>query len=184
MLKYSKIKIVAALAVILAGGYYFFERVEPTPATPQLALSLNINSEVREPPAGWREYRNKQYGFLFFHPEGIAAREIDEGSGAATVVFQNTEEARGFQIFIVPYAEETISEERFRRDVSSGIRKNVEETYVGKLGVRAVTFHSHNSFLGETREVWFIHNGYLFEVTTFKDMGDWFAPIMQTWEFL
>ena len=37
---------------------------------------------------------------------------------------------------------------------------------------------------GDTREVWFIHGGYLYEVTTYKELDIWLAGIMRTWKFI
>jgi hypothetical protein len=33
------------------------------------------------------------------------------------------------------------------------------------------------------REIWFIHGGFLYEVTTYKQLDSWLTPIMQTWQF-
>ena len=136
----------------------------------------------RRPPLGLREYQSERYGFSLFYPEDLAVREIDEGGGATTVIFENPQAARGFQIFIVPYEGTLVSEERFLKDAPSGVRESPVDFYLD--GVLATAFYGRNNFLGETREIWFIHNGYLYEVTTFKGLGDWFAPIMQTWRFL
>jgi hypothetical protein len=136
----------------------------------------------RDVPKGFKEYRSTMYNFSLLYPELLAMREFDEGGGAVTITFQNPEAGTGFQLFVVPYVESTISEERFLRDVPSGVRTYAENTFVG--GVPAVTFLSRDQLLGETREVWFIHNGYLYEVTTLKDVGEWFVPIMQSWWFL
>lgn len=133
-------------------------------------------------PEGYIEYRNTSYGFSFYHsPEGIV-REYDEGGGAMTVTLENLERIRGLQVFIVPYQESTISEERFQRDVPSGIRTEVANTSVD--GVRAVTFKSKDALLGDTREIWFIRDGYLYEVTTFSGTANWFIPIINSWRFL
>lgn len=137
-----------------------------------------------KPPPGYIKYENKKYGFSYYHSPQAVITEYDEGKGAMTVVQENLQKVRGLQIFIVPYYEKTISEERFKADIPSGVRKNAEKTSIGKRGVEAVTFNSYDQFLGETREVWFIYNGYLYEVTTFRGVGDWFTPIMQTWRFL
>lgn len=45
-------------------------------------------------------------------------------------------------------------------------------------------FFSKNIALGDTREVWFIKNGYLYEVTTLKSLDAWLTQILQTWKFL
>ena len=142
--------------------------------------AANIATRI-QPPSGHVEYRNETYHFSFYHSPDEHIKEYDEGGGALTIALQNPQEVRGLQIFIVPYSESSISEERFRRDVPSGIRTAVENTYVA--GVPAVTFISRDTFLGDTREVWFIRGGYLYEVTTFKGLSDWLVPIMNTWEF-
>jgi hypothetical protein len=109
-------------------------------------------------------------------------QEFDEGKGAMTITVQDEANVRGLQIFILPYEGDTISEERFRADVPSGTRENVEPAMLG--GVEAVTFTSQDPFLGKTREIWLIHDGHLFEITTFRGTSDWFLPILQTWKFL
>ena len=38
--------------------------------------------------------------------------------------------------------------------------------------------------MGDAREVWFIKNGFLYEVTTYKELDAWLASIMQTWKFI
>ena len=45
-------------------------------------------------------------------------------------------------------------------------------------------FFGSNSIMGDTREVWFVHGGYLFEVNTYKDLDSWLSQIMQTWVFI
>jgi hypothetical protein len=38
--------------------------------------------------------------------------------------------------------------------------------------------------MGDARELWFIRDGYLYEVTTYKPLDTWLADIMKTWQFL
>ena len=37
---------------------------------------------------------------------------------------------------------------------------------------------------GASREVWFVHKGFLYEVTTYKALDSWLASIMLTWKFI
>ena len=37
---------------------------------------------------------------------------------------------------------------------------------------------------GDWREVWFIRRGFLYEVTTYKELDSWLADIMRTWKFI
>ena len=51
-------------------------------------------------------------------------------------------------------------------------------------GIQATMFYGHNGIMGDTREVWFIKNGLLYEIATYKDLDQWLGTIMQTWRFL
>ena len=148
------------------------------------AATAPATEESAPHPEGYVEYRNEKYGFSLYHAPETKIQEYDEGGGAATVVLQNEneQELRGLQIFIVPYTEATISEARFKRDVPSGVRTNVESTTLG--GVEAVTFTSVDLSLGATREVWVIHDGRLYEITTLESARDWLTSILETWRFL
>lgn len=136
---------------------------------------------VRTPPAGYVEYRDTQYNFSLFYPQGLAVKTYDEGGGASTFTFQNVTTAQGFQIFIVPYSGTTVSEQRFKEDEPSGVRNNSTYVFVG--GVPAAAFYGNDVRLGETYEVWFIHGGYLYEVTTLKPLDTWLENVVQTWQF-
>jgi len=149
------------------------------PATPDFANKIAIKGD---PPSDYIKYVNEKYSFYFYHSTMAKVTEYDQGQGAMIVTLENVKKVRGMQIFIVPYWEKTISEARFKKDIPSGIRTNVESTLVD--GVEAVTFNSVDENLGATREVWFIRGGYLYEVTTFQGVGEWFIPKMQTWGFL
>lgn len=146
-------------------------------------VDASVISRPAEAPPGYIKYTNSQYGFSFYHTPQGRVTEHDEGQGAMTIVLENEERVRGMQIFIVPYHEETISDARFKADVPSGVRENIEATTLGVIGIPAVTFTSLDERLGETREIWFIYQGHLYEITTFKGVGNWFAPIIQSWRF-
>lgn len=148
----------------------------------EFAASAAHSETLPQPaPDGWRRYENVLYGFSLFYPEGMTVRQFDEGRGAQTVIFEDTAAGQGFQIFIVPYDGERISEERFRKDVPSGVLTDPVDLSIN--GVPAVAFYSTHTLLGETREVWFIRNGYLFEVTAPAVLDEWLAQIVDTWQF-
>lgn|SRR3989344_6749506 len=136
----------------------------------------------RTPPAGAKEYRNTTYRFSLFYPEGLGVEEFDEGGGARTIIFQNPERGQGFQIFIVPYAAPQVSMERFKKDQPSGVMQDPHDLKID--GAIATLFTGKDAFLGDTREVWFIRGGYLFEVTTVKALDEWLGNIMLTWKFI
>ena len=136
----------------------------------------------RTPPAGEREYRSEQYRFALFYPDNLKASIYDEGGGAATITFENAATASGFQVFITPYGARQVSAERFKKDVPSGVMREPQQIAID--GAPATMFFSQDTFLGDTREVWFIHGGYLFEVTTPKVLDADLAHVMLSWAFI
>lgn len=143
--------------------------------------SWNIASSTPV-PKGYVQYRNQVHHFSLSHPSTFDIHEYEEGGGAITITLENVATAHGLQIFVVPYTETTISEARFKQDVPSGARSNVQNAMLG--GVRAVSFNSHDSMFGDTREIWAIHDGYLYEITAVTYDADWFDPIISTWKFI
>lgn len=133
-------------------------------------------------PDGYVLYQNQKYQFSFARPPEARVHTYDEGGGAITVTVEDAKQTYGFQIFVVPYAGTSITEERFRKDVLSGVRTDVANAVID--GVQAVTFKSRDMVLGGTREIWFLRNGYLYEVTALEQAVPWFMTIVGTWKFI
>jgi hypothetical protein len=99
-----------------------------------------------------------------------------------TFEYDDKREVSGFQIYIAPYAEQQISEARFKQDIPSGVRTGLKNISID--GAVGASFYSKNATLGDTAEVWFVRGDHLYEVTTFKELATWIAPIMGTWKFI
>ncbi len=138
--------------------------------------------ETKQIAADWRGYENVAFRFALLYPQELRVREYKEREGAMSAIFENPSNGQGFQIYVTPYGDTQITKERFLLDISSGVMKDPTDIVVG--GVRGTMFFSTNSIMGETREVWFINNGFLYEVVTYKQLDAWLASIMQTWKFL
>lgn len=176
------VTIICALAVLGLGIAIFSNHKGSS--LPQVLDTTPIeqNYEVPIMPAGMREYQSAAYHFSLFYPKDIVVNERPEGGGAVTITFQNVEKAEGFQIFVVPYNESQVSEQRFKQDVPSGVRESLTDIVVD--GATGAAFYSTNIALGATREVWFIHGGFLYEVTTLKPLETWLNEIMRSWKFI
>ncbi len=129
-----------------------------------------------------RRYSNKSFHFSLLYPDTLHATEYQEYSGALTVTFDDPNADQQFQIYVVSFGGKQVSDEQFRQDAPSGVRLQPTDVMIG--GVHAPMFFSTNALLGDTREVWFIHGGYLYEVTTYKELDTWLADIMKTWKFI
>lgn len=133
-------------------------------------------------PTGTKEYCNRAYHFSLLYPQELEVTEHDEGHGAYTITFEDAYDQRGFQIFIVSYAGEQISEERFHRDIPSGVRTDVVEMTLA--GAPGAAFYSEDVSLGKTYEMWFMYKGWLHEASTIAPFDTWMRHIMSTWRFL
>lgn len=176
--------IVCVLAVLGVGAAFLFSKPLPQVVTTAqtTATTTEQGQSARTTPEGMSEYRSAAYRFSLFYPQELMVKEHSEGNGAATITFQNVEKGEGFQIFITPYNEPQVSEERFKQDEPSGVRESLTNIVVD--GATGAAFYSANTLLGATREVWFVRGGFLYEVTTLKPLDTWLSTIIQTWKFI
>ncbi len=174
---------IAILAIcILVGAYFFFTHTSaPAIATARPTVAI-YTPPTRTAPSGMKEYRDEQYRFSLFIPDDMVVSRRTEEQGAATITFEDMSNARGFEIFIVPYLDPQVSEERFREDIPSGVRTDTRDVSID--GAVGATFHAVHDAIGETSEIWFIRDGYLYEVMTPRSSESWLATVMQTWDFL
>jgi hypothetical protein len=148
------------------------------PASP---IETATSSVVSAPP-GWSAYRNARYHFALFYPNGLEIRAYEEKGSASTITFQDEKRGIGFQIFVVPYGESQVSQERFLLDEPSGVRE--EPITVSVDGAVGAAFYGKDVRLGDTREVWFIKDGILYELTAPRSESDWLQGIIDTWKFI
>lgn len=132
-------------------------------------------------PQGFNRYVNAVFQFALLYPNTLNVREYKEKDGSFSVTFEEPTGQRGFQIYVTKYDSEQITRERFLLDSPSGVMN--EQTDVVIDGVRGTMFFGRHSLMGDTREVWFIKNGYLYEVATYKELDAWLGSIMATWRF-
>lgn len=172
------------LVVLIGAGIYYASthRMIPSTSSASGTSTPAAVSMERTPPTGFREYHSATYHFSLFYPDTLLLKEYAEPGTARTLTFESSEgDGKEFQIFIVPYGEKTVSEARFKQDIPSGVI--IDTTDIVVDGVSATMFFSTNTVMGETREVWFINHGFLYEVTTEKESDAWLAQIMQSWKF-
>lgn len=187
------------LALLCAGGFWYMHTRAPAEDTSTeqervqiladgfaagagVQQSVTVSNAPRTPPQGMKEYRNERYRISLLYPEDLSVKEYKQDYGAMTIAFENKTTVKGFQIFVTPYNEPVVTKGRFRRDAPSGVMEMPVENLVG--GAAATGFYGRDQILGETAELWFIHDGLLYEASTPKPDAAWFASIMETWQFV
>jgi hypothetical protein len=111
------------------------------------------------PAAGYLPYRNQQYHFSVYYPPDLKVQTYDESGDALTVALQDLTATAGFEVYVTPYSGAQITEARFKTDEPSGAFNQPTNVLID--GVQATMFYGSNSVMGDTREIWFIHGGFL-----------------------
>jgi len=185
----KKLSITIIIILIFALGFF------------ALIKKSNIFKSVKIDPSAWNElnadptsegdlapdklYENYDIDFGFLYPKNFEINEIDEDVGF-TVLAQNPGKREGFQIFIIPFDEPgPITSERVKKDLPDEKIENPQTALIGPdKKIEALIFFSEKEGIGKTREVWFVQNGYLFQVTTYADLDNFIASVMGTWRTL
>jgi len=178
---------IAILVILLgAGGYAYYRLGRGGSSTesaaavpPPLATSTPQTQEITE---GERLYQSTAFHFSLIFPDNLVATEYKEQGGALTASFQDPNTSEGFEVYVTPFSGAQIDEARFKLDEPSGTYLQPTEVVIDN--VTATMFYGFNPIMGDTREVWFVHGGYLYEVATYKQLDTWLGGIMQTWKFI
>ena len=137
--------------------------------------------------AAWTRFSDPRYGFSLDHPASWRHSNVqDDEYGGEVFLFEGPGAGEGFQIFLSPFDEplDVLTPERIREDVPAIAIENPQVVVVGQGGqFRALIFFSNDESLGRTREVWFIHEGYLYQLTVPAGRDAEIARVMGTWEF-
>ncbi len=197
MQKSRIIAIIVVLVAVAAGAYLMWSRGGLT--------SLNLGSSNSEnqgdagAPAGKESvdmsetYTSPDYGFSFKYPKGFNATELSDDNGDTVLVQQSAsdqksyevEPRKGFQVYITPFDEaEPLTAARILEDLPASEVIDPKDVLIGEgKTINAVIFLSTNPSFGKTREVWFIREGFLYQVTTYEGQDDFIGPILETFTF-
>ncbi len=193
---YKPYAIIAVLVLVVAAAAAYFLYKPQSASMPQEAISTALpklayvsppvpkleRAAPRTPPQGYKEFRNEFYWFQMLYPANMTATLKPESGSAATITFEEQGHAKDFELYVVPYGEQQITETRFKLDEPSGVMNEPREITVG--GVTARFFYGKDAALGETAEVWFINKGFLYEMVTTKANATVLIEILKGWMFL
>jgi hypothetical protein len=145
------------------------------------------SKEVRgdaEPVTLSETYTHAEPGFSFRYPATFTVSEIPQAEDSALLLVEDpTRERQGFQVSSMPYDEaEPLTPERIRQDVPDITMENAQPFRVaGEPGISFV--QQQDPALGKTYEVWFVHNGMLYEAATYADRAALLHDVLSTWTF-
>lgn len=136
-----------------------------------------------------RTYQNKKYGFSINVPESMTVSNFQEGRVGEVILFQVNEKKDKnddpwMQVFVLPFDEEgLITPERIKKDLPDMEVEDPKYAIIGKEKFKALIFMSNEPGIGKTREVWFVKNGYLFQINTGHEYERLLGEMLETIEF-
>jgi hypothetical protein len=142
---------------------------------------VSITTPTVQAPPNSKLYQSSDYHFSVYYPDHLSLSQQGVGGGAAVMLFKDKARSEGFQIFVTPYGDQKITQDRFKMDEPSGVMNDPQNITID--GAAATEFLSTNPAMGTSREIWFLHGGYLFEVTAPQPLDAWLLSIMETWKF-
>jgi hypothetical protein len=145
------------------------------------ALTTTTSSDQGQPPPGSSQYQNSTYHFFLYYPDDLSVTEQPGADGSMVVLFEDPSSGRGFDIFMAPYDQPKITQATFLMDEPSGVMNDPQNITID--GAPATEFFSTNAAIGASREIWFLHGGFLYEATAPQPLDSWLLQIMETWQF-
>lgn len=132
---------------------------------------------------GLATYDHETPFFAFAYPKELKVTELTEKNGNEAI-FLGGGEKQGFQLHFFPFDEEgPLTVERIRKDMPEVVIEEPQTALITSTQISAVLFWSNDTVLGKTRELWFIHDGYFYQLTTFPEYDTTLAGIMERWTF-
>jgi len=168
--------LILGILILTAFGVVWFlmnRSLVPAPAT-----------DTTKGAATGETYRDAAFGFFFQYPSGYRIATTTFGDGGELVTVEK-DASIGFQIAVTPFDEPgPLTAERIRLDLPDMVIDEPQTVQVGgDTGVSGVAFFGDNADLGKTREVWFSHAGYLYQITTYATMEKEITKVMDSWQF-
>ncbi len=164
----------AGIALVILVGVFSYQYIFISSNTSTLPELVSGAAEAGE------EYINEQYGFSFILPKGFSVRELP-----GVVVVENND-ADGVQIVITALEEDiyNLTLERIQADLP-GITIEEPEELELEGGRTGLAFKSDNeAFDGASREVWFVFDSRLYQISTYERLGPLLGELGSTWTFL
>ena len=189
----KKIILVLVIFVILAAiGYGAVNREKGVTAPVASAPSVWETGTGEPAPASYdlstansKEFRDAGRGFSFRYPNHLSVSNFADASGGEIILVQSPEQAEGFQIAISPFDEPgtTLTADMIERDIPDLAIRDSQDLLLGETG-KGVAFISDNpSFGGNSREVWFVYGGDLYQISTYARLDPLLQSVLGTWKF-
>lgn len=176
------ILIVTITLLLVSFGYVKFFRKTASNINVPVVTDLEKQSDAGSEASIARGiYTNKTYNFSLHLPDGANANQFREGEGEVVLIQSNANAQFSMQIYITAFDENTsLTTARIRADIPD--IKMDEPIEIKTDSIPTVAFFSND---GDTkyREIWFVRNGFLFQVLALASTDTMTAKVMESWKW-
>ncbi len=194
---YKIVFILIGLAVLGGIVFSFYKFSKNGGITPPIGVALEqdvvkeslpevATPEIKKVDSETNTFTHTKYNFSFNYPSNLKTSNFSEGGGEQ-VLFQGKDV--WFQVYITSWDEEGgITATRIKKDLPNITIVSPQQVILGPrqkdgIGPKAIIFFSKDSSLGETREIWFVENGNLYQITTYKRLDTMIGQVLSTLVF-
>ena len=169
------------LVVLVAAGYSYmrFAAGRPAPAAA---------GEASSTPSGTQTYTNSVYGFSLMMPADYTATETQDPDTNADVIVLQNNAGDGIQIMVTPFDEDTgtgytLTADRIHKDQPDLVITDAQPVVVGPNYTGLAFLSNNDAFGGQSRAVWFVYKGNLYQINTYARLDPVLQAIFATWKF-
>lgn len=147
---------------------------------PSRGLEQNETVNTDSGRAQFKTCAHAGYGFSFACPVDWISDLFKDGDGEVAVI-QNVE--TGILIYIDPFDEPgAITKERILKDVPDMVLKDSQEIKIAGT-INALSFFSKEREIGPTKEIWFTHKNFLYQISAAEGSDEVLAKMIATFKF-
>ena len=174
--------IVAGVAFIVyqnrQGGKYFGGKSSNN----NLPGQNQSNQEVTK-PKGPTVYTHPVLGFTITAPEDFTVGNFSDGEEGDVTLVQDAAKKYGMQIYVRPFADDAqLTAARIKREIPDMKMENVMTVPVGE-GSEGVAFSTVSDSGQQTREVWFVREKNLYQISANAQYDNITGSIMESWKW-
>lgn len=129
-------------------------------------------------------YTNAEYGFSFRYPDALhIGGNMTSSDGVTTILVQDAVQHIGFQIYITPFTDSdpVITAARIAQSLPDLVIRDAQAVQVGDS--QGLSFLTKDASFGESRQVWVVYKGNLYQISTYDAQGALLEKVLATWIF-
>jgi hypothetical protein len=132
-----------------------------------------------------KKYENDKYKFSLFYPKEYELITFEQGRVDVILIRQRGSDL-DLQINISPFGENItkITPDRVKRDLPDLEVINPQEMKISRGKVDALIFNSGEDELDNKVEVWFVHRGRLYQISTYESLVDLSKIVLESINFI